>query len=98
MERGGGVHVGGEGAKGKPAATERMKESASMDAGRARVDREGEDKPMSMERGERQAHDDGKGEGARVNGRRTSPRRWKGAKEPASTDGGQAHVDGEGEE
>ena len=75
LSQGGGVHVGGEGAKGKPAATERMKESASMDAGRARVDREGEDKPMSMERGERQAHDDGKGEGARVNGRRTSPRR-----------------------
>ena len=56
----------------------------------------GEGKPMTIGRGERQAHGDRDGEGARVNRRRTahvdgegrkSPRRWKRGKDkPTATE------------
>ena len=89
-----------ERAKTSPCRWRGAEESTSTDAGRAHVNEEGEDKPMSMERAKEPASTDG--EGTRVNGRQRSPRQrtayeptsMERAKEPTSTDGGRAHDDG----
>ena len=81
------------GAKDKPTATETAKEPASTDAGRAHVDEEGEDKPMSTGRAhgdERVKESASMNAGrAHVNGRgKDKPMMTETAKKPASADGG----------
>ena len=87
-----------ERAKTSPCRWRGAEESTSTDAGRAHVNEEGEDKPMSMERAKEPASTDG--EGTRANGRQRSPRqrtadeptsplRWRGRR--------QARVNGDGQ-
>ena len=82
--------------------TERTKEPASADGGRALVDGESDDKPRTTERASR-----GRSPRQRTADKLTSMERAKSedksmlmerTKEPASTDGRRARVDEEGED